>query len=150
MKTLYFDIHISAPREKVYRVMLDKESFKKWTAEFSPTSRYLGTWEKGSKMLFLADESDGKECGMVSRIKDNHPNHFVSIEHIGLYEEGKEIFKGPKVDSYSGALEEYTFEENENGTHLKIRMDAIPEWEDYFLETWPKALSRLKQIVEDS
>ncbi len=126
MKTLHFEINISAPVSKVYQKMLGKGTFEQWTSEFSPTSRYQGNWHKGSKMLFLADEADGRECGMVSRIKENQPDHFVSIEHIGLYEEGKEILTGPKVDSYSGALEEYTFEETENGTHLKIRMDAIP------------------------
>lgn len=148
MKTLYFEIDINAPVSEVYQKMLGKGTFEQWTSEFSPTSRYEGNWEKGSKILFLADEADGRECGMVSRINENKVNEFVSVEHLGLYESGQEIMKGEKVDPFSGALEEYTFAETENGTHLKIRMDAIPEWESYFMESWPRALKKLKQIIE--
>lgn len=148
MKALYFDITIKASVSEVYQKMLGKGTFEQWTSEFSPTSRYQGNWEKGSKMLFLADEADGKECGMVSRVNENTANTFVSIEHLGLYEEGQEIMKGEKVNSFSGALEEYTFEQIDTGTLLKIRMDVIQEWEEYFMESWPRALKKLKHIIE--
>ena len=98
-------------------------------------------------MIFLSDD-DGKVCGMVSHVNENKANEFVSVKHIGLYEEGQEVLKGEKVDPFSGALEEYTFEKTENGTRLKIHMDTIPEWEDYFLEAWPRALRNLKKLCE--
>lgn len=148
MKTLHFETEINAPKSKVYETMLGKETFEEWTAEFSPTSRYQGSWEKGSKILFLSDDADGKACGMVSRIKENRPNEFVSIEHTGILEDGKEIISGEKIDAFAGALEEYTFVEENDTTILKVRMDSAPEWEEYFKESWPRALTKLKQIIE--
>ncbi|WP_343485943.1 SRPBCC domain-containing protein [Allomuricauda sp. d1] len=149
MKTLHFDNKINAPTSKVYETMLGEDTFKKWTSEFSPTSRYKGNWNKGSKILFLSDDADGKVCGMVSRINENKPNKFVSIEHIGILEDGQEITEGEKVDAFAGALEEYTFtSKNGASTILKIRMDSVPEWEDYFMESWPRALKKLKNICE--
>ncbi|PRX54242.1 SRPBCC family protein [Flagellimonas meridianipacifica] len=148
MKTLHFEIKINAPTSKVYQTMLDKNTFEEWTAEFSPTSRYKGSWDKGSKILFLSDDADGKACGMVSRINENRANEFVSIEHTGILEDGEEIIVGEKVDAFAGALEEYTFISENGTTILKIRMDSAPEWEDYFKESWPRALSKLKEITE--
>ena len=150
MKTLHFETKINASATKVYETMLGKDTFKEWTVEFSTTSRYQGNWDKGSKILFLSDDADGKECGMISRVNENKAYEFVSIEHLGLYEEGQEIMSGEKVDPFSGALEEYLFKEIQEGTLLKIRMDAIPEWESYFLESWPRALKSLKNLCEDS
>lgn len=148
MKTLHFETEIKAPISKVYDTMLKKNTFEKWTAAFSPTSRYKGDWNKGSKILFLSDDENGKLCGMVSRIKENKPNEFVSIEHLGILEDGKEITNGEKVEAFAGALEEYTFLKTDNGTLLQVSMDTVPKWEDYFNETWPKALAKLKSIIE--
>lgn len=148
MKTLHFETEIKAQVSKVYDTMLNKDTFEKWTAVFSPTSRYEGDWNKGSKILFLSDDQDGKVCGMVSRIKENKSYEFVSIEHLGILEDGKEIAEGEKVDAFAGALEEYTFLMTDKGTLLKVSMDTTKEWEDYFENTWPKALAKLKSISE--
>ena len=148
MKTLHFETIINAPVEKVYRSMLDDETYKQWTSEFNPTSRYEGSWEKGSKILFLGEAEDGKASGMVSRIRENRPNDFVSIEHLGILEDGEEITTGEKVEAFAGALEEYTFVPKKGSTKVQVRMDTTPEWESYFKSTWPKALKKLKDIVE--
>ena len=148
MKTLYFEQYVHASPAMVYTTMLQEDSFRLWTAVFSATSRYQGDWKKGSKIIFLSEEADGKTCGMISRIKDNRKHDFVSIEHLGLFEEGQELLTGPRVDAFKGALEEYTFEPRDGGTLLKVRMDSIDEWESYFLETWPKALVRVKELCE--
>ncbi len=150
MKTLHFETSINAPAKKVYDIMLNEETFKQWTAEFSPTSRYKGSWDKGSKIIFLSDDEKGNVCGMVSRIKENLPNEFVSIEHYGSLEDGKEITEGEKIEAFAGMLEEYTYLPTENGTLLKVAMDTTTEWEAYFNQTWPKALNKIKTICEAS
>lgn len=146
--SLHFEINIEAKVEDVYKKMLDEKDYSGWTSVFNPTSRYKGTWEEGSKMLFIGTDKDGNEMGMVSRIKENIPNKFVSIEHIGLYNKGEEITAGPGVDSWAGALENYTFNANKGKTVLTIDMDTNAEYKTYFSETWPKALQKLKEICE--
>lgn len=148
MKTLHFEILINATRTNVYDTMLNKDTFKKWAAEFNPTSRYEGSWEEGSKILFKGDGEDGNVHGMVSEIMENKAYEFVSIKHLGIIEDGKEITEGEKVESFAGALEEYTFEATDQGTLVRVAMDTSPEWEEYFKESWPRALAKLKSIVE--
>lgn len=118
--------------------MLDEKHFAEWTAAFNPTSHFKGSWEKGSKILFLGSGQDGNMGGMVSRIK----------EHLGIVQDGKEITSGPDIEGWAGALENYTFTEDNGKTLLLIDMDANQEFKPYFLETWPKALNKLKAICE--
>lgn len=148
MDTLNFDIQINAPVEKVYRTMLDKNTFKEWTAEFSPGSHYQGSWEEGSKILFLGPDENGNLGGMVSRIKENDPPRFVSIEHLGIFHDGREITSGPEVKPWAGALENYSLKEEDGGTRLSVRLDTPPSHNDYFAESWPRALRKLKNICE--
>jgi uncharacterized protein YndB with AHSA1/START domain len=146
---LKFDIAINAPAEKVYRTMLDDKSYREWTAEFNPGSYYEGSWAKGSKILFIGTDKDGKKGGMVSRIKENIPNEAVSIEHLGILDGEKEITSGPQVDGWAGALENYSFREEGGQTTVSVEMDSNEQFKSYFEQTWPKALKKLKAICEE-
>ncbi len=148
MQTLYFEITIAATPETVFQKMLQKPGYEQWTRAFSPTSTYEGNWEKGSKMLFLGTDEQGNTGGMVSRIRDLVPNHYVSIEHIGVLQGNTEVTDGPEVDSWAGALENYTLIANGNQTIVKIEIDSTPEFQDYLNSTWPNALAELKKICE--
>jgi uncharacterized protein YndB with AHSA1/START domain len=147
---LHFEIKINAGAEKVYTTMLEKEHYDEWTAEFNPTSHYEGSWEKGAKIIFIGTDQDGKSGGMVSRIKENIPNKFVSIEHLGLLQDGKEITSGDEVEGWAGALENYRFNESNGVTTLIVDVDSNKEFKAYFEETWPKALKKLKSICESA
>ena len=146
--TLHYEISIAAAPEKVYRTMLDQEQYKIWTAFFNPTSHYKGSWEKGAKIQFLGMDEQGVAHGMVSRIKENIPNTFVSIEHLALVHDGTEITSGPEVASWAGALENYTFTEVQGKTLLSVDVDSNEEFKSYFAETWPKALQQLKDLCQ--
>lgn len=147
-RTLHYEISIQAPAEKVYRTMLDPEQYKAWTAVFHPTSHYKGSWEKGAKIQFLGLDDKGVAGGMVSRIKENIPNQFISIEHLGLVQDGTEITSGPEVAEWAGALENYTFTEKQGETVLAVDVDTNQEYEAHFSETWPKALQKIKEMSE--
>lgn len=150
LEVLRFEATINAPVEKVYNTMLAEKTYREWTAEFNPTSRYRGSWEKGTKILFIGTDKDGIEGGMVSRVKENIPNKFLSIEHIGLLQGGKEITTGKEVEGWAGSLENYTFIATKSGTLLMVELDSNNDFKSYFEETWPKALSKLKTICESN
>ena len=145
---LEFSITINAPVATVYNTMLADETYRQWTAPFCPTSYYKGSWEKGAKIKFIGADENGKEGGMVSRIRENLPNQFVSIEHLGMLDGDEEITSGEKVDSWAGALENYTFRANGDSTELLVDMDSNEDMAAYFAGTWPKALATLKEICE--
>jgi len=72
----------------------------------------------------------------------------VSIEHYGIIQDGSELFCGPKVDQWAGALENYTFTGVKGTTLLEIDVDVHEDYISYFAETWPEALKKLKEICE--
>lgn len=148
MEKMKFEISIHAPAEKVYHTTIHEKSYAQWTAEFNPTSRFEGSWEKGSKILFLGTDQEGKVGGMVARIKENIPNKFISIEHYGVVGNGKEITSGPEIESWAGAHENYSYAQNGNNTVMTVEVDTNYEYMDYFNEAWPKALNKLKSICE--
>jgi uncharacterized protein YndB with AHSA1/START domain len=148
LRPMHFEISIDCQPEKVYRTMLDEKYYDAWTTAFNPTSHYKGSWEQGAKILFLGTDEKGNTEGMVSRIRENIPNRFVSIEHLGLVQNEQEIPTGAAVEGWAGALENYTFAEENGKTLLSVDMDTNQEYKDYFSETWPKALQILKAICE--
>jgi uncharacterized protein YndB with AHSA1/START domain len=145
---MYFDIRIKSSLENVYRTLTDMEGYNAWTSVFNEASSYEGSWEKRSNILFIGTDSDGKQGGMVSRIRENIPNKFISIEHLGIYRDGREITTGPEVESWKGALENYRLTRQGVEVLVSVDMDVDPGYREYFLKTWPRALEKLKEICE--
>lgn len=151
MKTKQFKTTIKAPVDQVYRAMLgldDKSTYQAWTAEFNPTSTFEGNWEKGTKILFIGTDENGEKGGMIAEIAENIPNEFVSIRHYGLLKGNTEITSGEEVEKWAGGLENYSFEERNEITTVTVEIDIIEEYMDYFNTTYPKALSKLKELLE--
>ena len=151
MKKLQFKVSINAPATKVYDVMLginSKSTYEQWTALFNPTSTYEGSWGKGNKILFIGVDENGEKGGMVSRIAENIPNQFVSIQHYGLVKGDVEITEGPEVEKWANGFENYTFEENNGTTAVTVDLDVTEDFIDYMNETYPTALDKLKELCE--
>lgn len=152
MKKMQFNVNINAPVNKVYNYMLginNKKTYEQWTALFNPTSTYEGTWNKGSKILFLGTDEKGEKGGMISELVENIPNKFVSIRHYGLIKAGQEITEGPEVEKWANGFENYTFKENNGSTTVTVDLDTAEDFLDYMNETYPKALDKLKEISEN-
>ncbi len=129
--------------------MLNKESYQEWTKPFNPTSRFEGDWNEGSKMLFFGtDESGNNEGGMVSRIAKNIPHQYLSIEHLGIIENGIEDTTSEKATSWAPSFENYTFTAKDGGTEITIDQDLDEKYIQMFGEMWAKALQKLKELAE--
>ena len=151
MTKLQFKVSINAPVSKIYDIMLgisNKSTYEQWTAIFNPTSSYEGNWDKGNKILFIGVDEKGEKGGMVSRIAENIPNKFVSIQHYGLFKAGKEITEGPEVEKWANGFENYTFQENKGATTVTVELDITDDFSDYMNQTYPKALDKLKELCE--
>lgn len=149
MKKISFSIYINAPRERVWDVMLGEDTYREWTKVFNAGSRFVGSWDEGSEMRFLGVDENGVESGgMYSRIKVNRLHEFISIEHIGLIQDGEIDTTSDEVKKWTPAFENYTFIEKDGGTEVLVEMDISDEWATMFDEMWPKALEALKELVE--
>jgi L-rhamnose mutarotase len=148
MHKLHFSIVINKQKEHVWNTMLDIDTYRLWTDVFAPGSNYVGDWSKGSKMLFIAPDEKGQMSGMLSRIRENLPYQYISIEHIGIVQDGKEDTSSKEAKEWAGALENYTFKEIDGTTKVLVDMDTEDEYKEMFQEMWPKALQKLKELAE--
>jgi len=144
MKTLTFETTIHAPRAEVWTAMLDPEGYKAWTAAFCEGSHYVGSWEQGADIRFLAPSGDG----MIAVIAENRPHEFVSIRHLGMIENGVDDLSSDKVRAWMPAYENYRFADVPGGCRVTVSLDTAAEYEQYMLDTYPKALALLKQLCE--
>ena len=142
-----YRIEINAPRAQVWETLIGVETYPLWTAPFAPGSAVDTDWKKGSRAIF----HDGKGKGMISRIVENVPNEYLSIEHLGMYDNGKEDFDSPEVKKWAGAKESYTLNDLNGKTELliELNMGDDPGMIAYMNEAWPKALDIVKKIAED-
>ena len=144
MQKLHFSITINAPKEKVWNTMLEDQTYA-----FNPGSYYKGDWSKGSKMLFLGpNPENGEEGGMVSRIAENKPYEFISIEHLGIVKNGIEDTTSEEAKKWTPAFENYTFEEVNGTTRLLVDTDSEESYAEMFNNMWPEALQKLKNLAE--
>lgn len=151
MQKLTFQKEINAPAQKVYETMLglqDKSTYEYWTATFNPTSTFEGSWDKGRKILFVGCDEHGKRGGMVSEVNEHQPSKLVSVRHYGFVDGDKEITTGEDVEKWAGGHEIYHFEEHNGKTTLTVELDTVDDYLDYFQDTYPKALNKLKEICE--
>lgn len=148
MQKIHYSIKINAPKEKVWDTMLGDETFRRWTDVFAKGSHFEGSWDEGSKIVFLAPDENGKMGGMVSEIAANTPYEFISIKHLGIVNDGMEDTTSAAVKDWAGAYENYTFKEQDGVTEVLVDMDTNDEYKEMFEETWPKALEKLKTLAE--
>ena len=144
MENKQFKIEIAAPREKVWKILWGDKTYPAWTSVFAEGSRAETDWEEGSKVLFL----DGKGEGMVSTIAQKIPNEFMSFKHLGMVKNGVEDLNSEQVKDWAGALENYRLKTLDGKTELVVDMDMTEEFKDYFINTWPKALDKVKELAE--
>lgn len=149
MKQLHYSITIQAPAATVWSTMLEDATYRQWTEAFSPGCFYRGEWKQGSKIFFLAMGEHG-ESGMVSRIKENKNHEFISIEHLGIVQDGTEDTTSEEARAWAGALENYTFREKNGATELFIELSGniADEFVTMFDGMWPTALKQLKVLSE--
>jgi len=145
MEKLKFSIGIKAPKEKVWNILWNDETYRKWTSVFSEGSYAVTDWKEGSKVLFLGGEGNG----MYSVISKAKPNEFMSFKHLGVIKNSIEQPLDEESKKWSGALENYSLEEKNGLTELKVEMDMAEDHKSYFNETFPKALQKVKELSEN-
>ena len=144
MTRLTFTTTIDAPKELVWRTMLEDETYRKWTKAFHEGSYAVTDWKPGSKALFLGPDGSG----MVSRVAEHRPNEFLSLEHVGIVKNGVEDTASDEVKQWAGARENYTLRDQAGHVTLTVDMDTADDLKKYFEDTWPNALAALKELSE--
>ncbi|RZK92154.1 MAG: SRPBCC domain-containing protein [Pedobacter sp.] len=144
MERIFFKIEIDAPKERIWDILWNDTTYPIWTAIFSEGSRAETDWQKGSKVLFLNAEGNG----MISKIADHIPNEYMSIQHLGTYNNGVEDYDSEEVKKWGDAFENYKLSAKDGKSLLSVEMDTDDEYKGYFEEKWPVALVKVKELAE--
>ena len=145
MKNLRFSIDINASPERVWNILWDDDTYRKWTSIFNESSYAVSDWEEGSKIQFLS--SDGN--GMFSIIDKKVPGEFMSFKHMGVVRNGEEQHIDKETENWVGAKESYKLVSKNGGTELSVEMDMTDDFQKYFEDTFPKALEKVKELAEN-
>lgn len=140
MKKLVFSIEINASREKVWDVLWSDQNYRNWTAVFIPGSYYEGELHEGNDIRFL---SPG-EHGLFAVVEKVIPFQSMHFTHFGLVIDGISQEKTFGED----AIEQYELSESQVGTKLSVTIKTEEEYITYFSNTFPRALSAIKEITE--
>ncbi len=143
-KTLHFSTTIKAERPRVWDAMLGPETYKEWTAAFCAGSHYVGSWDQGAKIRFLASGGDG----MTAEIAENRLHEFISIRHLGEVAGGVDDTTSDRVRAWAPAYENYTFVDTPAGTEVRVSVEVTPEYEAVMNDMFPRALAKLKAVCE--
>lgn len=145
MKKITFNIDINAPKEKVWYSLWDEQNYENWVSAFSEGSRTVSDWNEGSKIYFLGPDGSG---GMNSKINVKKPFDIMSFKHMSEIKDFKELPITEGSESWSGSEERYDLTENNGITTVKVSMDIVEQYADFFNDAFPKALQKLKGIAE--
>lgn len=141
MKKLEYKTEINATPEKVWSTLWDLENYKKWSSVMNEGAHYKGVFSEGS----IIELYDAKNNGMFNLIEKNVPNKEMTMAHKGW------IYDGVRNDQgWEDSRETYSLTKTENGTELKISVDALEEFVDFFESNYPKILEKVRQIAEQN
>jgi len=138
---LNLTIDIKAPKEKVWEVLLQDDTYRQWTAVFHPGSYAESDWKEGSEALFKTPEGDG----LISKVILHQPAEVISFEHLGTLKNG---VRSSEAFEWKGFRETYRVSAKGGGTELRIEQDITPEHTGWFTDTWNKALQKVKELAE--
>jgi hypothetical protein len=145
MQTLQFTIEIKAPASKVWRVLWDDATYRKWTTAFCEGSYAVSNWNEGDSIHFLSPNGDG----MYSKIFKKIENKFISFNHIGNIKDFMEMPLDEETKDWSNSFENYELIEENGITKLTVTIDALEQYVGFFNESMPKAMELVKNLSEN-
>lgn len=139
MPELTFTILINASKEKVWQSLWEDLHYREWTSVFSVGSYAESDWNEGSKISFLSPGGNG----MYGIIEKKIPNKEMVFHHLGEVKDGVEEKK-----DWAPAKEKYFLQEDNGITTLTVTLETNGDFDEYFNNTFPKAMEKLKEIAE--
>lgn len=104
-------------------------------------AHFKGDFSEGS----IIELYDAKNNGMFNLVEKNIPNQEMTMAHKGW------IYDGVRDDQgWEDSRETYSLTETENGTELKIFVDALDEFVGFFDSNYPKVLEKMKELAEEN
>lgn len=138
---------LKATPEHVWRCLTEQNMYKQWADVFSPGNYFEGTWATSEEIIFI----DPKSGGTVAKIVKFEPFKRIHLTHTYmLTEEGKRDDCSENGKRWVGTIENYELEELIVGTQLTVHIECDAIFEDFFKESWEKALDKMATILKNT
>lgn len=138
MPLLNFETEINASPEKVWDTLWEEEYFKAWAPTLN-SSYYEGNFQQDSKIYFFGEDRNG----MYNFVEKNIPEKEMKFQHLGWIIDGEE-----SPQNWENSWETYLLEESPNGTQLKVEVNALDEFADFFSNNYPNMIQKVKELAE--
>jgi len=145
MQTLQFTTEINAPASKVWNVLWNDVTYRKWTTAFCEGSYAVSNWNEGDSVHFL----DPNGNGMYSVIEKKIDNELMSFTHIGNIKNFEEMPLDEETKLWSDSKEIYGLKQENNTTTLTVKIDTLEDYVGFFNESMPKAIELVKKLSEN-
>jgi uncharacterized protein YndB with AHSA1/START domain len=139
-----YQVEINASPDVVWNVLLNDDTYRKWTDVFCEGSYYKGELKPGGRVHFLTPNGDG----MYSKIVLYTLYTNILFQHIGEVVNFGEQPIDEAAEKWTGAFESYTLKSNGKTTTLVAEVDLTPEHVDSFNKGFPKGLEKIKLLSE--
>lgn len=144
MHEMKFTIDIKATKERVWKTLWEDKSLRQWAGIIDPGTYMVGDLKEGAEVQFISAENG---YGVTSLVEKLTANDYLRLRHQA---DTKESGQQEREKQWTGGAESYSLTEKNGVTNLVITFDIPPELEDYFNDTYPKALRCIKQLAEAS
>lgn len=144
MKEMQFVVKIHASKEKVWATLWQDETFREWAGIIDPGTYMVGDLKEGNEVQYISAENG---YGVTSLVEKLVANEFLLLSHQADTQESGER---EREKEWTGGKESYSLVEENGITTLTAAFDVPPELEEYFNDTYPKALERVKILSEEA
>ncbi len=145
MINLNYSIEIDAKKEHVWKIMIGKDTYQKWTKAFSSGSTFVGEWKQGETILFF----DPNLGGTKAVLEIFNPYDEILAKHVSMVDKDMNENNEDEVSKkWIGSTERYRFTQSGKKTKLDIEITTDETFTEMFNTGWPKALENIKSLCE--
>lgn len=145
MEKFNYEITIKASPDKIWKVLIEREHFQKWSTGFAEGSDFTGKWEVGKTITFTA-----KDGGTVARIDSYNPPQGLEMTHVEVLDAGGGPSEGGEwAEKWVGSKEAYVLTESKGATKLEVKMLSDAEFKDMIDKGWTSSLELIKKLAEE-
>lgn len=144
MKEIQFSIDIHTPKEKVWNVLWQDETFRDWAGLIDPGTYMVGELKEGNEVQYISAENG---YGVTSLVEKLVENEYLLLRHQA---DTQDTGARDREKQWTGGGESYTLEEKDGVTTLTVALDVPEELEEIMNDSYPRALQRVKVLAENS
>ncbi len=141
MTEMQFSVEINAPKERIWETLWGDKTFRDWAGIVDPGTYMVGELAEGSVVQFNSAEG----YGVTSTIARLTPKEYILFKHKA---DTKDHGASSREEQWTGGSESYKLTEKNGITTLTLEFDVPAKLRRTMEVTYPKALSRIKELSE--